>query len=222
MFFKSKKRDQPTSSAAEDPVRSGGPPPLPDQSAQSLREPPRPSPAPSSDALPDTYDFPDDATHETETKSRPPVQSAQPKFGPEKYLQASLGQIVALLSRAPGVQDLPIATVRTAVIPGVAIGQFLLGEGHNHKTGQSGPLAAVMWANVSPQTDAAIAEDRGQLLRLTESQWREGDITWITLAIGEQNLLRQMIEQLRTTTFKGRPVKVFASGADGPVVLEPR
>lgn len=219
MFFRSKKgaSPPPASPGQDEPPPldpAGGPPPLPEQ--------PPPLPAQPPEQGPSRYEFPDEALSEIEAQPWPSVQPSQPESGPDKQLQAALGQIVALLTRTPGLQDLSIATLRTAVLPGIATGQFLLAEGHNRKTGRSGPLAAVLWAYVSPGVDAAIARDRAQLLRLAEADWKGGDIIWITLAAGDQNLVRQMIERLRTTSFKGRSVKLYAAGSDTPVMLEPR
>lgn len=210
MFFRSKKGAAPASPTSS---TQDGPPPLPEQ------PPPLPSQQPH--ANPATYEFPDEDLSEIEAQPWPSVQPSQPESGQEKQIQAALGQIVALLTRTPGVQDLSIAALRTAVMPGLATGQFLLAEGRNRKTGRTGPLAVVLWASVSPQVDAAIERDRGQLLRLAEADWKSGDIVWITLAAGDQNLVRQMIERVRTTSFKGRPVKLFAAGSQTPVVLQP-
>ena len=220
MFFRSKKGAPPPPPAASGqdgrpPLEAtGGPPPLPDQPPPLPPQQPETGPAP--------YEFPDQALSEIEAQPWPSVQVSQPEIGPEKQLQAALGQIVALLTRTPGLQDLSIATVRTVVMPALSTGQFLLAEGRNRKTGRAGPLAAVLWARVSPQIDDAITRDRGQLMRMAEPDWKSGDIVWITLAVGDQNLTRQMIERLRTTSFKGQPVKLFATGSDTPVTLEAR
>lgn len=221
MFFRSKKKSSSPSPATSgepdlESAKADGPPPLPMQ-------PPSPQPMPeNTDAPPPLYGFADERLSEVAAESWPSPTSFETTFGPEKQLQAAFGQIAALLSRVPRFQTMPLAVLRTAVIPAIGTGQFLIAEGKNQKTGRAGPLAALLWAQVNQQVDERLTRDRGQLLQLAESDRKSGDIVWITLAAGEQRLVGQMIERLRVTNFHGRPVKLFVDGAEGPETLEPR
>lgn len=218
MFFRSRKKSTPSSPATSGEGDPGaaiaeGPPPLP-------LHPPLPQQVSESAESP--LDFPDQRLSEIEAEPWPSPKSSETTFGPEKQLQASFGQIAALLSRIPRFQTLPLAVLRTAVIPAIGTGQFLIAEGRNQKTGRAGPLAALLWAQVNQHVDEKLTRDRGQLLQLGEADRKSGDIIWITLAVGEQRLVSQMIERLRATNFKGRSVKLFADDAEDPVILAPR
>ena len=136
MFFRSGKKDStkspsPSGDPGRAPAKADGPPPLALPSADSERVPAK------TDRPPPLYDYPDQQLSENEIDGqlRPPLQPSGPAFGPEKQLQASFGQIVALLSRVPSFQSLPLSVLRTAVMPGISTGQFLIAEGKNQKTG---------------------------------------------------------------------------------------
>lgn len=168
------------------------------------------------------YDFPYPRPSEIEVEPWPSPKTTKKVCGPEKQLQAAFGQIAVLLTRTPRFQSLPNAVLGTAIIPAVGTGQFLIAEGRNQKPGRAGPFAVLLWAEVNQQVDDRLTRDRGQLLQLAEADRKSGDIVWITVAVGEQRLVSQMIERLRATNFKGRPVKLFADDADSPLTLEPR
>ena len=199
MIFRSKK------GAARDPQ---SPPPLPERQAEPPELPP--------------YEFPDQRFSEQEPPSEVPPRPAENALGPGKQLQAAFGQIAALLSRLPNFQNLQLAMLRTAVIPAISTGQFLIAEGRNQKTGRAGPIAAVLWAEVSVEVSDRLTRDRRQLWQLSEADRKSGDIVWLTLAAGEQRLLGQMIDRLRATNFKGRPVNVFVDGGEQADTLEAR
>jgi hemolysin-activating ACP:hemolysin acyltransferase len=220
MFFRSTKKDSPSSPAPSgerdmESAKAEGPPPLPKQLPSPQRMPT------NADAPPPMQGFSDQRLGEIEAEPWPSPTSSKTTFGPEKQLQAAFGQIAALLSRTPRFQTMPLVVLRTAVIPAIGTGQFLIAEGKNKKTGRAGPLAAVLWAQVNQQVDERLSCDRGQLLQLGEADRKSGDIVWITLAVGKQRLVDQMIERLRATNFQGRPVKLFADDAESPITLEP-
>ena len=81
------------------------------------------------------------------------------------------------------------------------------------------PVAAVLWARVSPAIDEQLSADLDKPVRLRADQWASGDRLWLMAAAGDQRYMPAFLEQLNRTEFKGVPVKLRMRGADGKASL---
>jgi cytolysin-activating lysine-acyltransferase len=173
---------------------------------------------------------PDAPTATTPRRVKPPGQRRQ-----ERMAQG-FANIVAVLMRDPGFKNIRLADLEWLVLPAVLSGQWRLAHA---KTGQAGaagkddpalaaagqqslmvPVAAALWASVSPQIDKRLSETADQPLMLRPNEWATGDIPWLIAVAGDRRVVPEFLKHLRATVFKGKPVKLRANGADGKVVMK--
>lgn len=61
------------------------------------------------------------------------------------------------------------------------------------------------------------ATDLSNPLRLSQQEWRSGDILWLVDTVGDSRVVPQLLKHLQETAFKGRDMKVRVRGEDGKV-----
>lgn len=132
-----------------------------------------------------------------------------------KMVAASFGEVVTLMMRTPRYRKMPIETLETTAAAPVALGQVAIAEAQSKETGAVMPVAAVLWARVSPEVDRRLSDVENETTSLNINEWRSGDIPWIIEAIGERKALGKLLHQLVTTVFKSKPPKMRTTGADG-------
>lgn len=76
------------------------------------------------------------------------------------------------------------------------------------------PVAAVLWASVSDDTDQRLSADPGRKIRLRPDEWKSGEHLWIVDVAGEPNAIAGSLKQLAEGPFKGKAVRFVM--ADGP------
>lgn len=147
------------------------------------------------------------------------AQEAQKRAIASKHLMASFGEIVAVLMRSPPSRSMPLAEVEGLVMPAIMTGQFLVAEAQSKSNGFLTPIAAALWAQVSPEVDRRLSENLDQPVRLTANEWKSGPIPWMIAVIGDQRVIRPMLKQLQETTLKGRPLKMRVKGSEGKTIV---
>ena len=135
-------------------------------------------------------------------------------------LQRSLAfaQIASLAMRSPLYRHFAIGDLEWLVLPALALGTFAIAEA-KAQGGPNHPVAAVLWASVSPEVDARLSANLEAPVRLRPDEWRSGDQLWIVAIIGDQRIATGLLQQLAGSAFQGRPVNIRVSGSDGKVVL---
>ncbi len=126
----------------------------------------------------------------------------------------SLGDVIAEILLIDGFEAPPLEQLSALILPPLSLGQLIIA--HKQKQGQRPwPVAACVWAKVSPAIDARLASASDYLPPLTPEEWNSGDIVWIMAAMGEPGVVEPMLLELQHQTFGGRPVKLreIASGA---------
>jgi len=136
-----------------------------------------------------------------------------------KLAAASFGGIVGLLTRAEEFKHLAIADLDWLVLPAVVRGQVALLEAEHGKTGSISVLAAVLWANVSPEVDQRLSSNLNVPPRLTPDEWSCGNIPWIIVAAGDRKALPQLLRKLAETRFGAAGAKLRISDSSGKVVV---
>lgn len=132
-----------------------------------------------------------------------------------KLVAASFGEVVTLMMRTPRYRKMPIETLEATAAAPVALGQVAIAEAQSKETGAVMPIAAVLWARVSPEVDRRLSDTENETTSLNVNEWRSGNIPWIIEAIGERKALGKLLHQLVTTVFKSTPPKMRTTGADG-------
>lgn len=93
--------------------------------------------------------------------------------------------------------------------------QFRVGEGAMAENGVVVPVAAVLWASVSPEVDQRLAQNLDQPMRLKPHEWRSGDIVWIVEAVGDSKTITAMLQHLKQNELKDQTVRMRVKGKDG-------
>lgn len=147
-------------------------------------------------------------------RSTPPLE-AQQRALMAKMVAASFGEVVTLMMRTPRYRKMPIETLEVTAAAPVALGQVAIAGSQSKETGALTPVAAVLWARVSPEVDRRLSNTENETGALAINEWRSGDIPWIIEAVGEREALGKLLHQLVTTVFRDRPPKIRTAGADG-------
>jgi cytolysin-activating lysine-acyltransferase len=155
----------------------------------------------------------------TDAKKPLSQEEAKKRAGAAKHVAASFGEIVTLLMRSDTDKALALRDLEWMVLPAVMSGQFALAEAQSKETGVVTPVAAVLWAFVSPEIDKRLSNNLTAPPRLAPAEWRSGNIPWIILALGQKKVLGGLLQQLAKTAFKDKPARIRARAKDGKVVV---
>lgn len=167
------------------------------------------------------------------TKTTPPPTDAAkapaPNLPPEelqrradiaKRLAGAFGEIVSVMMRSEGHRLNYLAELEWLVLPALATGQFSIADAQSKSLGIVAPIAAVLWASVSPEIDKRLSENPMRPGRLKPEEWKSGEIVWIVEAIGAPRGLEPMLKALREREWKGRTVRMRTVDGDGRPVIK--
>ena len=124
-----------------------------------------------------------------------------------KRIAATMGELIGLMARSPRHREHKLADIRWLVVPAIRTGQFLMATAQSKSHGYTAPVAAVMWASVSPDVDKRISDDLSKPIRLAPREWKSGDILWLVDAIGDNRLVGELVKRLHAKEWKGKAVK---------------
>lgn len=161
-------------------------------------------------------------------------QPVRPGDARRDRMAQNFANIIAVLMRDPGFRSLRLADLEWLVVPAVLSGQFRLAHGQVAPPGgqnaeslgaanQSGmliPVAVALWASVSPAIDKRLSDNLDQPLMLRPNEWASGDHLWLIALGGNKQAVPTFLKQLEKDEFKGRQVKMRASGPDGKVIIK--
>ncbi|MBO0881280.1 MAG: toxin-activating lysine-acyltransferase [Mycobacterium sp.] len=139
----------------------------------------------------------------------------------------SFAQIVAVLMRDPSYKDLRVSDLEWLVLPAIMAGQFRLAHSPTpvdpgKKADHAGvliPVAAALWARVSPAVDKSLSESLDKQVRLSPGAWTSGDILWMMAVAGDRRATPAFLKQLQEKEFKGKQVKMRLRSPDGKLVV---
>jgi hemolysin-activating ACP:hemolysin acyltransferase len=155
------------------------------------------------------------------------LDKAQPASGQQgeratsdeaRRLMASFGEMVTLMMRSPRYRHTFLAELDWLVAPAIATRQFSVAEAQPDGATFAAPVAAIMWACVSPEVDARLSEAR-ERPRLRPGEWRSGQIPWLIETIGDSKAAAFLLKRLVETRFADTGVKTMVH-ADGKFTVE--
>jgi hemolysin-activating ACP:hemolysin acyltransferase len=131
----------------------------------------------------------------------------------------AFSQVAGVMMRSKRYRQCTLADLESMVIPPLLAGQFRIGEVKLDKEDRNVPGAVVLWASVSAEVDQRLMQADALPVQLKAEEWKSGDIPWVMHAVGETRVLRQLVERLAETAFKGRELKVLGRNKDGKPVV---
>jgi hemolysin-activating ACP:hemolysin acyltransferase len=140
---------------------------------------------------------------------------AQARADASRRSVLAFGQIVSVLMRTQPFNALPLLAIEPLIAPAVLTGQFMVAEAQSHANGVVAPVAAVLWASVSPEIDRRLSENLDKPVQLAPAEWKSGPIPWLVLAAGDQRVVNSILAQLQEKVLGGRPLKMRVKGQDG-------
>jgi hemolysin-activating ACP:hemolysin acyltransferase len=132
-----------------------------------------------------------------------------------KLISASVGDVAVVFSRSASHKHYALADIEWMILPAVMTGQAYIAELQHKEHGARAPVAAVLWASVSAETDQRLSASLTQKLRLRPDEWKSGEILWIIDAAGEPRAIAGALAELAQTQFKDKAVRLIMPGADG-------
>jgi hemolysin-activating ACP:hemolysin acyltransferase len=132
-----------------------------------------------------------------------------------KLISASVGDVAVVFSRSASHKHYALADIEWMILPAVMTGQAYIAELQHKEHGARAPVAAVLWASVSAETDQRLSASLTQKLRLRPDEWKSGEILWIIDAAGEPRAIAGALAELAQTQFKDKPVKLIMPDAVG-------
>ena len=130
-----------------------------------------------------------------------------------KMISASIGDIAMVFARSPQHKHYTFADMEWMIVPAVLTGQFYVAELQQKETGAKAPVAAVLWASVSAETDQRLSANPAMRIKLRPDEWQAGEHLWIVDVAGEQSLIAAALRDLSITTFKDKAPKVTVGDA---------
>ncbi len=103
------------------------------------------------------------------------------------------------------------------IAPIVLTGQFALAGRRSADGGFPRPIAAVLWASVSAETDARLMAAGASNFALKRDEISNGDIIWIVDVLGDGIAVKTLIDELGSTRWQGRTVRARALGPETTV-----
>ncbi|MGD9785613.1 MAG: toxin-activating lysine-acyltransferase [Hyphomicrobiaceae bacterium] len=129
--------------------------------------------------------------------------------GHAKTTSAVLGEIVWLMSQSPLHKQFFISDLEWFVMTPVLLQQFRL------YYDQQKPIGVVLWARVSGEVEARLAEGAD---KLRPQDWKSGDKLWVVEVIAPFGGAEEMVKDLKAKVFPNDPIKFVATGAAGKEV----
>lgn len=129
---------------------------------------------------------------------------------PQLTLAGALGEVVWLFMQSPGHRHLFLADLEWLVMPAMMLGQF--------RTFRSGEQIAglALWATVSEEVEKRLTAG---VVSLAPADWKSGDRLWLVELVAPFGGADAMIEDLKTSVFRGKTAKIRLTGADGKSVV---
>lgn len=143
-----------------------------------------------------------------------------------KLISATIGEIAVIFSRSPSHKHHTFADLEWMVLPAVLTGQVCraraaslraseqrktkdVAEMMHKENGARAPVAAVLWASVSAETDKRLSDNPGQRPKLRPDEWKGGAQLWIIDLAGEPAAVAGSLKHLAANQFKGKDLKML-------------
>ncbi|GLI94037.1 toxin-activating lysine-acyltransferase [Methylocystis echinoides] len=129
---------------------------------------------------------------------------------------ATYGKILSMLSSQKPFGAMPLGQVAGIVGPAIDAGQFVIAHGHRKDSpGPGVPVAFVLWAKVSEELDRKLSENSREPILVEPQDWRSGDIPWLILSVGVQQVVVPTMKAISEKHFPGQTFKARFPAKDG-------
>jgi len=125
-----------------------------------------------------------------------------------KLISASIGDIAVVFSRSHAHKHYTLSDMEWMILPAVVTGQVYVAEAQHKESGARVPIAVVLWARVSDETDQRLSANPGPRIRLRPEEWASGDNIWIVDVAGDPPVIAGALQQLQREIFKEKPLKI--------------
>ncbi len=141
--------------------------------------------------------------------------TARRAMTPAIRARAVLGEIATVLINSERHRSLPIAVLSAVVVPAITTKQYSVLERKIDDAGNTVPVACVLWASVSDAVDQRLVLTTDQPMQLDKAEWKSGPHIWLIEAAGDTRAVAALMNQLQTTIWAGKQVKMRAKKKDG-------
>lgn len=131
----------------------------------------------------------------------------------------TFGEIVAVLMRSPQFRTMPLSYLESLVVPGILTGQYLVAEAKSDQSGLIAPVAVLLWASVSEETERKILAHSETPIMLSAPEWRDGSIPWLVALAGDKRFVPTLLGKLHEA-LGGRQIKTRVRTPDGKLEVQ--
>lgn len=121
-------------------------------------------------------------------------------------MESIFGSISWLMLHSPAHRHLFISDYEWLIMPALQTRQFRIVRQNNR------PVTYVSWAYLDEDTETRI---RSNFMKLKPTEWKQGDRLWIIDIIAPFGGVKETLQKLNDTEFKGKKVNVMRPRKDG-------
>lgn len=159
------------------------------------------------------------ASEEAHTENTKPSAAGQKQVqtSPSKLVAAVFGELISLFMRSPNHKYNTLTDLEWMVLPAVVSAQYRLAEATDKNSGQTLPVAAVLWASVSDELHQQFSENIQRPLRIKPNEWKSGENIWIMEMVGDIRIAKQVLVHLRDNDFQDKTANMRIRNEDGQI-----
>lgn len=125
----------------------------------------------------------------------------------------SFAQIVGIMMRSERHARMTLADLEWLVLPAVATRQFSIAEATSKANGRRFPVAVALWASVSPEVDRRLSQGAAAPIRLSQGEWRSGEILWVVDTAGDPRVVSALLNGLKEKAWGGRVARTAGAAS---------
>lgn len=124
-------------------------------------------------------------------------------------------EILMLAMKARETRGLTLADLEWFLLPPVRFNQAVVAETKTNENGKPLPIGFLLWAKVSAEVDARLAQDQSPLPHLDPQDWQSGPIPWVIAAAGRPDIVKAMLERVVKLPLQNQAIKLRIANPDG-------
>ena len=133
-------------------------------------------------------------------------------------LSARFGSMVTILMQSPEYFAMPLKDLKDRFVPPLQLNQYRLAEAQNQETGETAPIALILWAAVSNDLHETFSKKPAYPIILKNQEWRSGENYWIVDAVGPKKFLTPLLSAIRENELRDKNVYYRAMAENGPII----